>query len=177
MSPRWIVAGLLAPLAILFHEAGHALVATLRGCDGVAIHYTYATGHCDHATVAGDVAQLAGGPLTSWLLVLAAWFLARTRAWPEALILAVCCAGRALIGIDGLFIATSQTDESCIAALCNLPRAVFVLPQVALTLATFVWAYRFARRAGVVREALIGMLVACASGAFYMFVLGPRVLP
>lgn len=177
MPLRWIVAGLLAPLAILLHESGHALVATLRGCADVAIHYQYASGHCEHGSAAGDVAQLAGGPIASWLLVLAGWLLARKRRWPEAFVLAVCCAGRALIGLEGLVIDTSQTDESKMAALCGVPRAVFVLPQAALTIATFVWAVRFARRTGVGREALIGMAVACASGAFYMFVVGPALLP
>lgn len=176
MSPRWIVAGLLAPLAILVHEAGHALVSLVRGCDGIAIHYTYATGYCVDASPLGDIAQLAGGPLTSWLLVLIGWLFARTRPRPEAVILAICCAGRALIGVEALLTA-SQTDESRMAALANAPAPLFVVPQVFLTLATFAWAYRLARRTGVGRDALAGMLVACASGAFYMFVLGPRLLP
>jgi hypothetical protein len=176
MSPRWIVAGLLAPLAILAHEAGHALVSLARGCADVAIHYQYASGHCDDGRVAGDVAQLAGGPLTSWLLVLGGWWLARTRKCPEALILAVCCAGRALIGLEAI-VTSSQTDESRMAVLANVPSALFVVPQVLLTIATFVWARRFARRNSVGREALIGMAIACASGALYMFVVAPSLLP
>lgn len=176
MTPRWIVAGLFAPLVILVHEAGHAVVAMLRRCEDVAIHYQYVSGHCDASTF-GDLAQLAGGPLTSWLLVLVGWLLARRRAWPEALLVAVCSAGRALVGLDGLVLAASQTDESRMAELAGLPRAVFVVPQAALTIATFLWAYRFARQRGLTGEALTGTIVACASGALYMFVVGPAVLP
>jgi hypothetical protein len=43
MMVRWIVVGLSAPLAILAHEAGHAIAALLQRCAHVAIHWAFTT--------------------------------------------------------------------------------------------------------------------------------------
>jgi hypothetical protein len=172
---RWLVSGLLAPLAVLAHEAGHALAATLRGCQVVVLHWAATTSASCPST--GAAVELAAGPLASWLLVALGWLANRGRIRPAGVIVAVCCAGRALYGVAALASTTSGTDEERLARVLDCPVAALVVPQLALALAVFVWAVRLVRRHRASRDALLGMAAAAASGALYMFVVGPAVLP
>ena len=172
---RWVLAGLLAPLAILPHEAGHALVALARGCDHVALHSAWVSAQCGGAP--GEAVQLVAGPLVSWLLAVVGVLAMRRWHCPEGFIVAVCCAGRALIGLEALAVSPSGTDEEKLSAVTGIPDAALVLPQVIATLVVFAWAWRLARRHGVERDAAIGMLAAMVSGMLYLSVVGPALLP
>ncbi|MEO8846409.1 MAG: hypothetical protein ABI591_18855 [Kofleriaceae bacterium] len=176
MTVRWIVAGALAPITILLHEGGHALVAIVRGCESIVIHWTATTNYCSDGSVFGGVAEVAAGPLVSWLLVLAGWLATRTRARPEAFVLAVCGAGRAVIAVEA-WARSKGTDEAKLADLTGIPSAVWIAPQVVLAIITFVWAWRLARRLEIRRDALAGTVAAVASVTLYMVVVGPIVLP
>ncbi|HEY1815330.1 MAG TPA: hypothetical protein VGG74_23440 [Kofleriaceae bacterium] len=172
---RWIAAGLLAPLAILAHEAGHALVATLRGCALVVLHWAATSiASCSNA---GEALQLAAGPLASWLLVAAGWLANRGRLRPEGVIVAVCASGRALYAIDALVTTSSGTDEEHLAHVLDVPVAALVVPQVVLAVVVFAWAVRLVRRHDAGRDALAGIASAAAVAALYLFVVGPKLLP
>jgi hypothetical protein len=45
----------------------------------------------------------------------------------------------------------------------GIPSPVFVVPHVVLAIAVVVWAWRFARRAGIAGDALAGMLAAASA--------------
>lgn len=180
---------LLVPPSIVLHEVSHLLVAMAVGVPEPALHYA-AISHGDISQLPGwaFAATSAAGPLlTVALSVFACFAIAQSAGSRWTFGLAAAASSRLLLGLPFAVLGTlsallgneahSKFDEFQAAAAVGLPGLPFVIMTAACGLATFIFvglrigrAERTAAWPGIILGTVLGW-------AFWIFGLGPIILP